>query len=463
MKTILIPITNNFFVRSFLRTDSLKILASAPDLRLVFLAPREKCAYYRSEFPLPNVVFTELPAATEQSLVERLYKWIEMASIHSRTAALMQQSERLRRGSRTPASLRMLRFIAKRMFWTLGRWRAWRKFVRQSYWYLPSRLFAEILDREKPDLVFAPTMLPRDAAILKEARSRGIKTAGMVLSWDNLYSKTMLRVHPDLLMAHTPSIRAQAMHLGDYPGDRIVITGVPQYDRHFRREGIMPREQFLSSLGADPRKKLIVYALSGKMGLDIEFEVIRILAGEIDQRGLRDQVEVLVRPYPRYDLPEEKLGEIRREYGFLATASMTHVGKGKDNWEFDQAALSLLGNTLAYADIVITMYSTFFIEGAIWDKPLVGIAFDGAAPRDYANSAVRFFEWEHLAEAAPLGGIWRVRSREEMMKAIDAYLRDPELHAEGRRKIITQQCGFTDGRAAARVAETLISLLPKDA
>lgn len=461
MRTILIPITSNFIVRSFLRADSFGLLAARPDVRLIFLAPQEKCAYYQSQFAAKNAVFMPFPEGAERSRIEGIYKWIETASIHSRTAAMLQFSEFFRRGSQASGIVRLPRFMLKRIFWALGRWRWWREFLRRSYWYLPSRHFTEILEREKPDLVFSATMLPRDMAILKEAKQRGIRTAGAVLSWDNLYSKTALRVRPDLLLAHTPSIREQAARLGDYPRDRTVVTGVPQYDRHFRREGVMPRARFLVSLGGDPKKKLVVYGLSGKMGLDIDFEVIGMLAEDIDRMGLRDTVEVLVRPYPRYDLPEEKLSRIRRDYRFLATASMAHVGTGRDNWEFDEAALSLLGNTLAHADLVITMYSTFFIEAAIFGAPLIAIAFDGETPRDYANSAVRFFEWDHLAEIQPLNGVWRAGSREELTHAVETYLQNPDLHADGRRKIVAQQCAFTDGKAGRRVAEALISLLDK--
>ena len=457
MRTILAPITSNFIVRSFLRTDSLRILAAA-GARLVFLAPEGKVDYYRSEFPGEHIVFDILPpyGATRR---ERWWRFIEIVSIHTRTTAIMQRSELYRRGSQENFPMRLAWFLVKSIFRQCGRFHLWRACIRKGYGYAPSdRRVVTLFDRYRPDLVYAPTLLPADMAILKEAKKRGIATAGMVLSWDNLYSKTMLRVHPDILLAHTDSIKRQAQILGDYPAARIRVVGIPQYDNYFQKKDIMPRDQFIRSLGGDPAKKLIVYALSGKSGLAIEYGVIEGLwrMRETGRIPTHRDAEVLVRPYPRFDLPAGVRERIKNQYGFLAPPAMARVGTGKDGWEFDAQAMRLLANTLAHADVIITMYSTFFIEGAVFDRPLVGIAFDGGPARDFWNSAKRFFAWDHLAEIKPLGGIRLVESEEALADAINEYLTHPERDREGRAAIVAQQCTVTDGRAGERVAQILL-------
>ena len=114
---------------------------------------------------------------------------------------------------------------------------------------------------------------------------------------------------------------------------------------------------------------------------------------------------------------------------------------------------------LAHADLVITMYSTFFIEAAIFDKPLIAIAFDGFKKLDYWNSAERFFEWDHLKEIGELGGIWRVKSREELLAAINFYLANPGHLKDGRKKIVLRQTQFRDGQSAKRVADAILKFL----
>jgi len=61
MKTILANVSTSFFVRNFLRTDVLQILNEKGSIRLVLLAPWEKLAYYRREFPQNFLVFEPLP------------------------------------------------------------------------------------------------------------------------------------------------------------------------------------------------------------------------------------------------------------------------------------------------------------------------------------------------------------------------------------------------------------------
>lgn len=458
MKTVLIPITSNFIVRNFLRTDTGRMLASRPDIRMAFLASRDKLAYYRSEFPFPNAIFDILPDP-RRTYLERVFSFAETASIHSCTVVMMHKWRLHRRNSQAPFFLRLVSYALRRGFWHLGAYHRWRSMIRRAYGLFCDKETRSALLRHKPDLVFAATMLPRDMAMLREARRLGIRTLGMTLSWDNLYNKTMLRVHPDGLLVQTAGIREQAITLGDYPAEKIEIVGIPQYDDHFLRARVRARDEFLSAIGADPKKKLILYAFSGKAGLAVDFEMADILASAIREGEIAENAEVLLRPYPRYDFPEEKLARWRARYGFLAFSSAAHAGEGKEDWEFDEDALDFLANSLAHADVVITMFSTFFIEAAIFDRPLVGVAFDGSLRLDYWNSAARFFDWDHLSLLKPLEGIRLVGSRAELVRAINEYLQNPALMREGRTKIVAEECQFSDGKSGARVAQEIVKFL----
>ena len=150
---------------------------------------------------------------------------------------------------------------------------------------------------------------------------------------------------------------------------------------------------------------------------------------------------------------------LKKKYGFLVHGATSQSGKDKDDWGMDREAISFLTNSLAHADIVVNMYSTFFIEGAIFDKPLIGIAFDGEQKLDFWNSAVRFFEWDHLADLKPLNGIWLVKSVEKLSVAIDKYLTKPAYQKEGREKIVQQQCQFIDGNSGKRLAQNILDFL----
>jgi len=458
VKTILIPVSNSFFVRNFLRTDAYGELRRVPDMRLVLLAPQDKIEYYRREFLQENIVFDVLPDLMKMKS-ERFFAFVEKAGTHSRTVAIMQGTELRRRGTKESTARRVFYYLLGRAFWHLGRFSFYRRLVRFLYLLFPTRVFRRTLAEYKPDLVFSPLMLRGETLLIKEAKSTGIKTLGMVHSWDNLTSKSFLRVHPDHLLVHTPMLKDQAVYIGDYPREKITITGIPQYDGYFLKERVRPRDEFIRELGGDPSKKLLVYAFSGKAGLHIDFDILDILHKAVVSGEIKEQPNVLIRPYPKHDILPEKMEQLKKQYGFLGLSVMSHVGKRTENWEFDEAALDLLSNTLAHADIVINMFSTFFIEAAIFDKPLIAIAFDGYQKFDYWNSARRFFDWDHLADLKPLDGIIFVRSEKELTDVLNGYLKNSKLHAQGREAIVRQQCQFDDGKSGERVAQAILRML----
>ena len=459
MKTILIPIANSFFVRNFLRTDAFRILMENHNLRMIFLAPSDKLEYYRSEFPFKNVFFEKLPELNNL-ILERIFKFLENSSIHTNTVTMLQRWQFWRVSEQVSLAKRFFFFVFGRLCWHLGRFRWWRILIRKAYLLLSSGIFSAFFDRWRPDLVFAPNMIyPEDHILLREAKQRGLKTLGMGLSWDNFYSKSLIRVFPDQLMIHTDTIANQAVTYCDFPAGLITVTGIPQYDDYFLKKRIVSREEFIRSIGGDPAKKLIVYAFSGKAGLHLDFGIVRIVYDLISSGKIKEKADVLLRPYPRLDFPEKKLEAVRKNFGFLAVCPLRHIGDSKNSWEFDEKSLDLLANTLAHADLVITMYSTFFIEAAIFDKPLIGVAFDGRDQLDYWDSARRFFDWDHLAELKKFNGVWLVHSEDELAEAINKYLDNPQYMAEGRQRIVKKQAQFTDGRSGERVARTISKIL----
>lgn len=456
--TVLTAIRDGFFIRNFLRTDAMRMLTGTSDNRLIILVPKEKISYYVSEFPQSTLIFDALPEL-QRPRVEEFFQFLERASIHSVTAR-MQRSYQLHHNlSFSWNGLQaLLLFPIEVVCGMLGAFSWWRKLIRWSYMQLHDRTFDAHIELYSPDVIYCSNLIHSEDHILaKAARKKGIRAVGMILSWDNLYSKTIIRVHPDTLLVHTPEICKLALSFGDFPTDRVIITGIPQYDRYFLRTVTKTRDAFLKSIGADPRNKTILYAFSGKAALDIEFDILTLLHSAVQRGAIREPVNILVRPYPRYDFSEKRMEQMRLKYGFIIESAVGHVSETTHNWEFTSQAIEFLHHSLAYADVVMTMYSTFFIEAAILDKPIIGIAFDGNLRRPYWNSARRFFDWNHLAKIRTLNGIAITGSEAEMIKAVNNALEHPaDLH-DGRIRIVREQCHFTDGQSALRVARAIFT------
>jgi hypothetical protein len=454
MAKILIPISNSFFVRNFLRAGFLEFFPI--DTKFVFLVPREKIAYYRKEFPKENLDFVDLPVVRFK-WAEKFSRECEASMIPTRTVLMMHQFHFCRKGTKQRLIFRLPIFIGRMILWCAGHTRLAREAFRFMYRLFQESLYQRCIRELMPDLLFCPTMVyGKEWILLKEAKRLSVPTIGMTSSWDNLYAKTFLRVKPDRLLLQTELMKATALLFCDFPRARISVTGVPQYDRYFRRPPALDRDGFIRRLGGDPKKKLILYAFSGKVTTDLDMTAVRFLADSIAACRLFHSTQILVRPYPKRDFTEAKIDRLKHDYpGLLVNRSAMSVGTSKDAWEFDETALSFLGESLEYADVVVTACSTFIVEAAVFGKPIVSIGFDFEKNVNYWNSARRFFDWNHLSDIKPLGGVKVAASREDLLSALNQYLEDPLLLSSGRRAIVNQQCGFSDGRSVFRVAEEI--------
>ena len=65
----------------------------------------------------------------------------------------------------------------------------------------------------------------------------------------------------------------------------------------------------------------------------------------------------------------------------------------------------------------------------------------------------------HFQKDVRSGAVRIAQSDAELIDLINRYLVAPSTDADGRRRIVEDQCDFTDGRAAERVAAALQPLV----
>lgn len=458
MKTIFVTLHNTFAVRNLLRSQTLAVVRQE-NIRVVCLVVAEKIPFYREEFP--DYVFEALPVEIRKNWLDRLFKFFTIDGLHTNSVRIQSYGRMFRHGSRLVDFIRNTpAFLFERLIWNLGGFSWWRPWVRFWYRQIPSQVYRQLFDTYQPTLVFAANMInAEDYRLVLEAKQRGIKTVGMVLSWDNLTSKVFLQIFPDHLIVHNDVIRDEVIALAGYPASQITVTGVPQYDGYFQQRNVWSREDFCRHIGADPSKKIILYAASGKASILFDIDIVTGLAQAIDAGVLPRDTQILVRPYPRYDFPPAKIEELRRRAKILIASPVTHGDWEKDNWEFGDVDLKFLTNSLAHADVVITMSSTFLIEGAVFDKPVISSIFNVNPAIGYWSSAERFLEFEHLAALKNFDAFPLTRSFDQLFAAVNEALANPQQRHDRRQALIRRQCVFTDGRSAERLGQALLRRL----
>jgi len=113
-----------------------------------------------------------------------------------------------------------------------------------------------------------------------------------------------------------------------------------------------------------------------------------------------------------------------------------------------------LADTMHHSDVVLNVASTIAIEASIFGTPTVNIAFDqdDAEARPFLTSPLRYYSYTHYQQIVRSGAVRIAKSAEEMMREVNAYLLDRSRDEAGRRRVVAEQCEFTDGRSAERLA-----------
>jgi hypothetical protein len=85
-------------------------------------------------------------------------------------------------------------------------------------------------------------------------------------------------------------------------------------------------------------------------------------------------------------------------------------------------------------------------------------SFDAEDTLPWWQSARRAAEYQHMAKLIDMGGLTVARSYASLVDAIEAYLVDPSLHAQGRTTTRERQLTACDGEASSRAARALNDL-----
>jgi CDP-glycerol glycerophosphotransferase (TagB/SpsB family) len=251
-------------------------------------------------------------------------------------------------------------------------------------------------------------------------------------------------------------MRDELIAFHEFPPERLLVSGPPQFDLYTDRSRFASREQFFKKWGLDLAKKLITYT-TGTSGLfPFEDETVDLLYGKLMAGAFKQPSQLLVRLHPKddhalYKRFENKPGLILQLPG--------RRGNTNDYWNPTREDMYGLAETMAYSDVVANIASTITIDAACFDTPVVNLAFDGFTTKPYEKSCRRIYDFNHYKKIVETGGVKIASNIDETVAYILRYLENPKLEAEGRARIREEQCYKLDGRCGRRIADYLIDLL----
>jgi hypothetical protein len=102
------------------------------------------------------------------------------------------------------------------------------------------RITQELIERS-PDVVIASPMnyvRCEEVEYVKAAKAMGIPTVAVAISWDNLTTKGLFHVKPDLLLVWNEAHKKEAIEIHRIPKDNIGVTGAPFFDNRLEEQEI---------------------------------------------------------------------------------------------------------------------------------------------------------------------------------------------------------------------------------
>lgn len=448
---VLLSVPNGGSAGSVLRTGLVRRLLEAhPGACVVLASPLVNDPLFASEFADPRIQLEDLPRHVPAGLEARLLALMQAAYLTSDVTESVSIRFAEARAQKTMRWLRTKRFMTRTLLRSMTR--------KESRYAWSDRLIAhapaeQLFDRVRPALYVAssPGLIFSEIPLLRTAARRGVRSMAVDPSWDNFTNKLLPVRRVDRLIVWNDLMKQQAIDIHGYAPDEVRVAGPPQWDLYFQPATGSTREAFFRAIGADPFRKLVTLTTTPRPLYPHHDHVLRVLIDALRANVWPAAAQVLVRLHPRDD--ERAYEAFRGVPHVIVEKPFRPTVAAADGLDVDVTVRSQqhLADTMRHSDVVVNVASTIAIEAAIFDTPVVNVAFDGEVPSPFERSARRYYRFTHYRNITRHGAVQVADTPAALVAHIGRYLADPALDREGRRKVVDEQVQFRDGRSAERV------------
>jgi len=448
-KTIFITSFHNLASR-ILQTDIVTLLLKKGFTIYIFCYDYKK-EYFEKEFTQDNVEIigiNEYPMNKFESIMKRL-----SSSLLPTSTVIINRRWRYSKDKNLISFL-----ISMFLLYTFARVKLLYRIYRKLFYRFYNReIFKDYFNRYKPDVIFSSDIFHNeDIRLIAEARKKGISALGMVRSWDNLTSRSIMQIDPDKMIVHNEIIKEQAIKLHKYDKNKITISGVPQFDEYINYQPKLTREEFLNKLDFEERRKIIIFAPTGKKFIKSDWMELQILHDAILEGKIKGNPQIIVR-YPPGDIMDiEKVKISDKVKVYIDKPGVDFKKKRMKDREMSRQDMDWLGDNLYYTDLLISAGSTLCVDIVAFDKPIVCPKFDGDKNIEYFDSVLKMYDKHHYRYLVRTSGGKLVYNKDEFIHWINKYLDDPTIDRDKRKVLLTEQYWKHDGASCERIVNFII-------
>ncbi|MBI4762407.1 MAG: CDP-glycerol glycerophosphotransferase family protein [Chloroflexota bacterium] len=477
-KKIFISADHGMAIIYFLQSDVIPTLLNA-GVEVILLTDDALASQLASRFPQPGLTFEGLRLKQANDYARKVAPRLQWLLAYLRrvggsnrinTEAMdshiwevwAENSWKFRLGIWIPSALMIL--LLRNFRW------ARKLLVRMQNRFTPDPgIYTDLFDKYQPDLVITSTPGWRmDRYLLRESARRGIPNMTVIVGWDNSSSYNISGADVQWATCWSQLQKDELVLGSDWDPAHVHIGGIPSYDGYFRKQWLMPREEYFKLHNLDSNRKLISYA-SSFVHFAPNYPNIEALAKLVSSDSLAEPSQLLIRLHPSHfqDKPKIFAEERARVFDLEKKYPHVHVVQPKPlggslgyygGEDMDEKA-----SMLAYSDVFVTVYSTMVVEAAVHDTPIVAAVIDSPNgwnhPRKFSLSLKEIGDWPtHKRFRDAKAG--RVAATEaELREALNLYLKDRTIDSAERRKFIEDEITFTDGTSGKRTAEFILKVL----
>ncbi|MDC0575539.1 hypothetical protein OAO51_02360 [Nitrosomonadaceae bacterium] len=322
------------------------------------------------------------------------------------------------------------------------------RFLRGVEKYMPpDKAIMRCIADYRPDVIVASPCNIRyseEIEYIKAGKAMGLPTVIPVLSWDNLTTKGLYHIVPDMVLAWNAAHRDEASRYHNVPETKIVVSGSSVFD--FWKEIQVPTldyQEFCATTGLDSSQPLVLYLGSSTYISGDELWLVRKFVAAMRSSGdpLLHNANIMVRPHPSNAKWCRNLSE-RNVVVWPRNGDLPDTREGKLDFY----------NALHHAFVTVGVNTTGMIDAVINDKPGIAIMSDG-----YKRTQEKTLHFRHLLES---GAIYLCGSEESATAQILQIYHGQDTKCEARKKFVStyirpRGADMPAGLAAAMAIEAL--------
>jgi hypothetical protein len=321
-----------------------------------------------------------------------------------------------------------------------------------------TRLYIEILQKEKPDLLFFTHQRPPYLAALDYAAKKlGIETSSFIFSWDNLSSKGRMAAPFDSFLVWSELMKEELHHF--YPSTKklpVEVVGTPQFEPYVLDKYAGTIEEFQENFSINRLMKTICYSCGDVSTSKNDALYIEAIAEAIHNKEIED-VNFIVRTSPAEDA--SRFHETREKYPFIIwNFPKWELTRENHPEPWSQRVptpedLRDLRMLLNFSDLGINMCSTMSLDFMLFDKPVINPVFGNENNGLYNDQ--KYLNYTHYEKVVKSGAVALAKNRKELLKAINFSLQNPQARLTEQKSLLKLQIGKPLEGTSERIAVTL--------